>query len=128
MCYYFYYKSNNNLQSHSNHDIVFNCIFQYSLDYIKYLMPSILNTAQYFRSILNKGAYGILFILTQNAYLYTPVFSYALYICVFVRIPPAYKNYYFPYWAMFYGVKFPAKFICWIAPESASRARCLIKS
>ena len=44
----FYCKSNNKLQSHSNHDIVFNCNFWYSSDYIKYFMPSILNTAQYF--------------------------------------------------------------------------------
>ena len=30
--------------------------------------------------------------------------SYALYIPVFVRIPPTYKNVYFPYSAMFYAV------------------------
>ena len=60
--------------------------------------------------ILNKGVYGILFTLTQNAYLYTPVFLYALYIPVFVHIPHcflqsalAYKNFYFPYSAMFYA-------------------------
>ena len=41
-------KSNNNLQSYSKYDIVFNCNFRYSLDYIKYFMPSILNMAQYF--------------------------------------------------------------------------------
>ena len=44
-----------------------------------------------FPDILNKGVYGILFTLTQNAYLYTPVFSYALYISVFIGVPPAYK-------------------------------------
>ena len=58
-----------------------------------------------FPDILNKGVYEILFALTQNAYLYTPVLSYELYIPVFVRIPPAYKNFYFPYSAMFYAVK-----------------------
>ena len=33
-----------------------------------------------FPDILNKGVYRILFTLTQNAYLYTPVSSYALHI------------------------------------------------
>ena len=56
------------------------------------------------QDILNKGVYGILFTQTQNAYLYNLVFSYALYIPVFVRIPTAYKNFYFPYSAMFYVV------------------------
>ena len=46
-----------------------------------------------FPDILNEGVYGILFTLAQNAYLYTPVFSYALYIPVFVSIPRAYKSY-----------------------------------
>ena len=36
-----------------------------------------------FPDILNIGVYEILFILTQNAYLYTPVFSYVLYITVY---------------------------------------------
>ena len=31
---FFNYKSSINLQSHSNHDIAFNCDFRYSLDYI----------------------------------------------------------------------------------------------
>ena len=105
MLLFFLIKATIIYQSHSNHDIVFNCIFRYSLDYIKYFMSSILNMVQYFRSILNKGVYGILLILTQNAYLYTPVFSYALYIPVFIRIPALYKNLYFPYSAMFYAVK-----------------------
>ena len=48
MCYTFYCKSNNNLQPHSNYGIVFNCIFWYSFEYIKYFIPSILNRAQYF--------------------------------------------------------------------------------
>ena len=42
--------------------------------------------------------------MTQNKYLYTPVSSYALYIPVFFRVPQAYKNFYFPYSAMFYAV------------------------
>ena len=105
MCYYFFViKATIIYQSHSNDGIVFNCIFRYSLDYIKYFMSSILNTAQYFRRVLNKGVYGILFILAQNAYMYTPVFSYALYVPVFFCITPAYKNFYFPYSAMFYAV------------------------
>ena len=91
MCYYLLLQSNNNLQSHSNHDIIFNSIFRYSLDYIKYFMPSILNTAQYFRSILIKGVYGTLFIMTQNAHLYTPELSHTLYISIFVCILHAYK-------------------------------------
>ena len=106
MCYFFIIKATIIYQSHSNDGIVFNCIFRYLLDYIKYFMSSILNTAQYFRSILNKEVYGILFILTQNAYLYTPIFSYALYVPVFFRITPAYKSFYFPYSAMFYFVIF----------------------
>lgn len=48
--------------------------------YIRNLMPSILNTAQYLPSILIKGVYVTLFILTQDAYLHTPAFSYAQYI------------------------------------------------
>ena len=71
---------------------------------MKYFMPSILNTAKYFLRILDKGVYGILFTLTQNVYLYTPVFSYALYIPVLVRVPSVYKNFYSPYSAMFYAV------------------------
>ena len=43
----FYCKSNDNLQSHSNHDIVFNCNFRWSLDFIKYFMARILNTTQH---------------------------------------------------------------------------------
>ena len=54
--------------------------------------------------ILNKGVYGILFTLTQIAYLHTPVFLYALDIPVFVRISPTYNNFYFSYSAMFYIV------------------------
>ena len=54
--------------------------------------------------ILNKGVYGISFILTQNAYLYTLVFLYVLYIPLFARIPPTYKNVCFPYSAIFYAI------------------------
>ena len=54
--------------------------------------------------ILNKGVYGISFILTQNAYLYTRVFLYVLYGPLLVRIPPTYKNVCFPYSAIFYAI------------------------
>ena len=57
-----------------------------------------------FPDTLNKGVYGISFILTQEVYLYTPVFLYALYISIFVLIPTAYKRFYFPYLATFYAV------------------------
>ena len=67
-----------------------------------------------FPDILNEGVYGILFTLAQNAYLYTPVFSYALYIPVFVSIPRAYKIFYFPYSAMFYVEKFWIVFAIYI--------------
>ena len=53
---------------------------------------------------MNKGVYRISFILTQNAYLYTRVFLYVLYIPLFVRIPPTYKNVCFPYSAIFYAI------------------------
>ena len=82
----FIIKNNNNLQSYSNHDIEFNCI---------------LNMAEYFPNILNKGAHRILFIPDTGCY--TPMFSYVLYIPVFVRIPPENKNFYFLYSAMFYA-------------------------
>ena len=122
------YKSNNTLQYHINQDIAFSCIFRYKLDYVKYFMTSILSTRPCFCSILNEGAHGILFILTQNAYLYTPVFSLHctfLYLSVFeLRI----INFYFPYSAMFYVVNFLVKVICWTSPGSASRAPYLIKS
>ena len=54
--------------------------------------------------ILNKGVYKILFILTQNTYLHTPVFSYAQYTLL---SPPLFfyiHFFYFPYSAMFYAV------------------------
>ena len=51
--------------------------------------PVFLMRHNIFPDILNKGVYRILF--TQDAYLYTPVFSYALHIPVFVRIPPAWN-------------------------------------
>ena len=57
-----------------------------------------------FPDILNKEEYGISLTLTQNAYLYTPVFSYALYTPAFGCIRPAYKRFYSPYSAMFYAV------------------------
>ena len=43
--------------------------------------------------ILNKEILGILFILTQDAYLYNPIYSYALFISVFVCISLAMKNF-----------------------------------
>ena len=58
-----------------------------------------------FPDILNKTVYGILFILTQNVYLYTPAFLHAPFIPVFFLFPPVYKNFYFPYSAMFYAVR-----------------------
>ena len=67
-------------------------------------MPSILNKHNIFLDMLNKGMYGILLIPTRNAYLDTPVYLYALYIPIFIRIPPAYKNLYFSYSVMFYAV------------------------
>ena len=72
-----------------------------------------------FPDILNKGVYGILFTLTQNAYLYTPIFWYARYIPVFVRIPPAY--YYFLYSTMFYAVR--ALRITWLEPDYSNLRR-----
>ena len=48
-----------------------------------------------FPDTLNKRVYGISFILTQEVYLYTPVFLYALYIAIFVLIPTVYKRFYF---------------------------------
>ena len=101
----FYCKSNNNLQSHSNHDIVFNCNFGTRQVILNISCPVFWIRHNIFPDISNKGAYGILFTLTQNAYLYTPVHSYALHIPVFTCIPPAYKNFYFPYLGMFYEVK-----------------------
>ena len=50
-----YCKSNNNLQSHSNH-VVLNTSFRYSLVYIKYFMPSILNKAQYFPRYIEESS------------------------------------------------------------------------
>ena len=101
----FYCKINNNLQSNSNDNIVFNCNFRYSLDDIKHYYAQYFEYGTLFSQIYRiKKCTGLLFTLTQNAYLYTPVFSYALYIPVFVRIPSAYKNVSFPYSAMFYAV------------------------
>ena len=67
-------------------------------------MPSILNKHNIFLDMLNKGMYGILLIPTRNAYLDTPVYLYALYIPIFIRILPAYKNLYFLYSVMFDAV------------------------
>ena len=65
----FIIKNNNNLQSYSNHDIEFNCI---------------LNMAEYFPNILNKGAHRILFILTQDAILpCSHMYCISLYSSVF---------------------------------------------
>ena len=79
--------------NYSNYSIIFNFNIQYSLDYIKCFMPCILNTMRHniFPDILNKGVYRILVILTQNAYMYTPIFQYAQYTPVFVRILPTYN-------------------------------------
>ena len=83
----FYCKSNNNLQSHSNHDIVLNCNFRYLLDYDKYFMPSILNMAQYFPRYIEKSIQDFIHTDTECV---SAVFSYALYTPVFIRIPPGY--------------------------------------
>ena len=46
-----------------------------------------------FPDILSKTVYGILFILTQNVYLYTPAFLYAPFIPIFFLFPPVYKKF-----------------------------------
>ena len=99
----FHYKCNNNLQSLSNR-IILNYSFRYLLDYIKYVILNISIRQNIFPDIWNKGIYGVLFKLTQDTYLHTPVYLYALHIPILVRIATAYI-YIFSYSAILHAVK-----------------------
>lgn len=69
--------------SSGNYYSVFNCIFVFSVNHIKYFIPRVSNKAQYiFTDIMNKYAHGILFVLTQNKYLKSRVLVYIVYPCI----------------------------------------------